>query len=231
MPTRKPVNISAQVRFFSPNTRISTMAIFCAAPLLATSLPNMAPMQTMPSNPASRLPMPLSSTPGTLSMGNPSRMAATEEETRKARKGWIFPQLISSTSSTIDANTYQISISEPGAGDVQPDARQHVVRSHVQRLAVVAELAVGRGLAVPDAAQAFAILGQHDHAARPGGEQRAVRGHREAVGKSGRRVAHESRKVVELRLAGDIAAGVERVRHEDGLGGLGLRDVEHALVR
>ena len=107
------MNISAQVRFFSPNTRISTMAIFCAAPLLATSLPNIAPMQTMPSNPARMLPMPFSSTPGTLSMGRPSRMAATDEATRNARKGCTLPQLMSSTSSTIELNTYQISIEPP----------------------------------------------------------------------------------------------------------------------
>ena len=107
------MNISAQVRFFSPNTRISTMAIFCAAPLLATSLPNIAPMQTMPSRPPRMLPMPFSSTPGTLSSGSPSRMAATDEATRKARNGCTLPQLISSTSSTIEPNTYQISIEPP----------------------------------------------------------------------------------------------------------------------
>src|SRR5687767_13033561 len=185
MPTRKPVNISAQVRFFSPNTRISTMAIFCAAPLLATSLPNMAPMQTMPIRPPRMLPMPFSSTPGTLSMGSPSRMAATDEDTRKARKGWILPQLINSTSSTIEPKTYQISILEPGAFDVQPDPRKHVVRGHVQGLAVVAELAVGGLLAIPDASEAFAILRQHDDTAGSGGEHRAIGRDRETVRRTG----------------------------------------------
>ena len=57
--------------------------------------------------------MPFSSTPGTLSMGSPSKMAATEEATRNARKGCNLPQLMSSTSSTIEPNTYQISIRAP----------------------------------------------------------------------------------------------------------------------
>ena len=100
------MNISAQVRCFSPNTRMSTMAIFCAAPLFATSLPNIAPIQTMPSRPPRMLPTPFSSTPGTLSMGRPSRMAATDEATRNARNGCTLPQLMSSTSRTIDAPTY-----------------------------------------------------------------------------------------------------------------------------
>ena len=76
--------------------------------------------------------------------------------------------------------------SETRAGDVQPDARQHVVRRQVQRLAVVAELAVGGGLAVADAAQALAVLRQHEHAAGAAGEDRAVAGHREAIGQSRR---------------------------------------------
>ncbi len=40
-------------------------------------------------------------------------MAATDEATRNARKGCTLPQLMSSTSSTIEANTYQISIDAP----------------------------------------------------------------------------------------------------------------------
>ena len=103
--------------------------------------------------------MPFSSTPGTLSMGSPSRTAATDEATRKARNGCTLPQLISSTSSTIDAEyvpdfhprpltTRPRDLSESRAFDVQADARQHVVRRQVQRAAVVAEFAVGGGLAV-----------------------------------------------------------------------------------
>src|SRR5690349_14333182 len=146
MPTRNPVNISAHVRCFSPNTRMSTMAIFCAAPLLATSLPNIAPMQTMPNNPPRMLPTPFSSTPGTLSMGRPSSTAATDDATRNARNGCTLPQLMSSTSRTIDPNTYASSTAdllETDAGHVQADARHHVVRREIQRLAVVTELAVG----------------------------------------------------------------------------------------
>src|SRR5688572_10335907 len=206
MPTRKPVNIRAQVAFFSPKPRMRTMAIFCAAPLLATSLPNIAPIQTMPNNPPSR--------PGILSTGRPSSAQATAEATRNARNGCTLPQLMSSTSSTIEANTYQISITPPDysparasetrAFDVESDARQHVVRGQVQRLAIVTELAVGRGLAIDDAAQAFAFLRQHEHAARTGGEDGAVFGDREAVGQSRRVFPDELSEIVEQFAAGDV---------------------------
>ena len=169
------MNISAQVRCFSPNTRMSTMAIFCAAPLLATSLPNIAPMQTMPSKPPRMLPTPFSSTPGTLSMGRPSRM-------RRHRRGHeecqerldLSPADEQHQQDDRRENVHDIHlspaderrVSETRAVDVQADARQHVVRRQVQRLAVVAELAVRRGLAIADAAETLAFLRQHQDAAR-----------------------------------------------------------------
>ncbi len=55
-------------------------------------------------------------------------------------------------------------------------------------------------------------------------------GDREAVGQSRRVFPDEVGEIVEQLLAGDVAVGVERVGHDDGLGGLGLRHVEHALI-
>src|SRR5687767_14002460 len=168
-------------------------------------------MQTMPSRPPRMLPIPFSSTPGTLSSSSPSRTAATADDTKNARNGWILPQLISSTSSTIDPITYISSTAEPllsthsfvfedrsetRALHVQPDARQHVVRSQVQRLAVVAELAVCRGLAVADAPQTFAVLREDDDAPGTARENRAVGGDGEAVRQSGRVLRDEIGQVL-----------------------------------
>src|SRR5690606_29375518 len=60
MPTRKPVSSSAHWMFFSPKRAISTLAIFCAAPLSSSTLPRMAPSTITRASPARVLPTPLS---------------------------------------------------------------------------------------------------------------------------------------------------------------------------
>jgi hypothetical protein len=67
-----PVSIMAHVMCFSPNMPINTAAIFCAAPLCAMSLPNIAPKQMIATSEPSMLPSPFSIEPGILSIGSPS---------------------------------------------------------------------------------------------------------------------------------------------------------------
>src|SRR4051812_29664423 len=104
---------------------------------------------------------------------------------------------------------------EADAGDVQPDAGDHVLRGEVQRLAVVTELAVRRRTAVVDETELLAVLREHHDSAGRAREHGAVRGDGDAVGQSGRAWLHHAGDVGEQFLARDVAVLVERIGEDD----------------
>jgi len=96
-----PVTISAHWIYFSPKTPIITVAIFCAAPLSATSLPSMAP-RTITIDKGPRVsPMPLYTDLVIALNGMPSNSPVRMDTTKKARKAFTFPQVMRQTSKRI----------------------------------------------------------------------------------------------------------------------------------
>ena len=119
MPTIKPVNISDQLIFFWPKAFTNAEVILSAAPLSATSLPNQAPNTITTTREPSVSPIPFVTDFEISVNGMPRSKPVIIDTTRKARKGFILPQVISKIKKMIQRRIMRKVIGKSWLGSVK----------------------------------------------------------------------------------------------------------------
>jgi hypothetical protein len=101
MPRSRPVRPSASGARFSPNSRSSLSAIFCAPPDTSSSLPSIAPRPTIGATWARTAPIPVSICGTIFATGIPAASATPALTSSNDTNGSNRNRMISSSSSAI----------------------------------------------------------------------------------------------------------------------------------